>query len=224
MPTAPQHGGTSPRAPELAYRWLKNTIIELPREEELFLTENEIAVSSGLSRTPVREALLRLEAEGFVRRIPYKGVYIPAVSDREVDSIMQARRVIEEWAVTEVAPRPDRLPDELHAIVARQETDTDPVEFITHDLEFHTSVIHAAGNPILSDFYRSLRDKQLRIGVRIVTTDVDRQTQVLAEHRAIARALADRDIECAIEAVRTHLNTTLASMTHPQPRMGEALR
>ncbi|MBF6370826.1 GntR family transcriptional regulator, partial [Nocardia puris] len=50
-------------APELAYEWLKNTILTLPRDEEMFLSEAQVAAASGTSRTPVREALLRLEAE-----------------------------------------------------------------------------------------------------------------------------------------------------------------
>lgn len=213
---APANRGTeATRAPELAYRWLRDTIVELPREEEMFLTEGEIAESSGLSRTPVREALLRLEAEGYVRRIPHKGAYIPAISDRDVDVIMQARRVVEEWSVTEVAPEPGRLPDELHNIIQQQETDNDPVKFIAHDLEFHTSIIRTAGNPVLNDFYRSLRDKQMRMGVRIVSGDVERQIQVVTEHRAIADALAARDPERAVAAVRAHSSTTLASMTRP---------
>jgi DNA-binding GntR family transcriptional regulator len=82
---------------------------------------------------------------------------------------MQARRVIEEWSVTEVAPHAGELPGALHALIAQQETDTDAVEFIAHDLEFHTSIIRAAGNHVLTDFYRSLRDKQMRMCVRIVT-------------------------------------------------------
>ncbi|RYF49248.1 MAG: GntR family transcriptional regulator [Comamonadaceae bacterium] len=213
---APTKRGTeATRAPELAYRWLRDTIVELPREQELFLTESEIAESSGLSRTPVREALLRLEAEGYVRRIPHKGAYIPAVTDRDVDAIMQARRVIEEWSVTEVAPDPGRLPDELHNVILQQETDSDPVKFIAHDLEFHTSIIRTAGNPVLTDFYRSLRDKQMRMGVRIISGDSARRIQVVTEHRAIADALAARDPERAVNAVRAHLTTTLASMTRP---------
>ncbi|MEV6139587.1 GntR family transcriptional regulator [Nocardia sp. NPDC051990] len=203
-------------APELAYEWLKNTILTLPRDEEMFLSEAQVAAASGTSRTPVREALLRLEAEGFVRRVPHKGAYIPALTDVDVDDVLQARRVVEEWSITQVAPNPGQVPARLRELVARQEADTDPVEFIAHDLEFHTTVIRAAGNQVMHEFYRSLRDRQMRMGVRIVLADEQRKKQVLIEHRAIVDALAAGDTEAAIRAVREHLDTTLRSLKQPR--------
>lgn len=206
---------TAATAPELAYEWLKNKIITLPREEEMFLTEAEVAAASGLSRTPVREALLRLQAEGFIRRVPHKGAFIPALSDSDVEAVMQARRVVEEWSVTEVARAPGAVPDRLYQILEAQSQDADPVDFIAHDLEFHTTVIRAAGNPLMNDFYSSLRDRQMRMGVRILLEDQARKKQVLIEHRAIADALAGRDAQAAVDAVREHLETTLQTMKQP---------
>ncbi|WP_227998939.1 GntR family transcriptional regulator [Nocardia australiensis] len=203
-------------APELAYEWLKNTIVTLPRDEEMFLSESQVAAASGTSRTPVREALLRLEAEGFIRRVPHKGAFIPALSDSDIEAVMQARRVVEEWSVTEVAPNPGQLPARLRGLVDSQEADTDPVDFIAHDLEFHTTIIRAAGNPLMHDFYRSLRDRQMRMGVRIVMDDDDRKKQVLIEHAAIVDALAAKDHAAAVQAVREHLDTTLCSLKQPR--------
>ncbi|GAB2662444.1 GntR family transcriptional regulator [Nocardia goodfellowii] len=206
---------TAGSAPELAYEWLKNTIVTLPRDKEMFLSEAQVAAASGTSRTPVREALLRLEAEGFIRRVPHKGAYIPALSDSDVEEVMQARRVVEEWSVTEVAPNPGLIPNRLRTLVESQEADTDPVDFIGHDLEFHTTIIRAAGNNLMHEFYRSLRDRQMRMGVRIVMADDHRKEQVLIEHRAIVDAIAACDTQAAVRAVREHLDTTLRSMKQP---------
>ncbi|VFA96905.1 GntR family transcriptional regulator [Nocardia cyriacigeorgica] len=203
-------------APELAYEWLKNTILTLPRDEEMFLSEAQVAAASGTSRTPVREALLRLEAEGFVRRVPHKGAYIPALTDKDVEDVMQARRVVEEWSITQVAPNPGQVPARLRELVAQQEADTDPVEFIAHDLEFHTTLIRAAGNSLMHEFYRSLRDRQMRMGVRIMLSDEQRKKQVLAEHSAIVDALAAADTAAAIAAVHEHLDSTLCSLKQPR--------
>lgn len=207
---------TSASAPELAYEWLKNTILTLPREEEMFLSEAQVAAASGTSRTPVREALLRLEAEGFVRRVPHKGAYVPALTDKDVDDVIQARRVVEEWSIAQVAPNPGQVPARLRELLASQEADTDPVEFIAHDLEFHTTVIRAAGNQVMHEFYRSLRDRQMRMGVRIMLSDEQRKRQVLLEHGAIVDALAAGDTDAAIHAVRVHLDTTLCSLKQPR--------
>lgn len=201
------------RAPELAYRWLRNKIVEVPRAESLFLTENEIAESSGLSRTPVREALLRLEAEGFINRIPNKGAYIPAVTDRDIAAIMQVRSMIEEWSVRRVAADGGDLVSTLTEIIADQAAETDAAAFIDLDLAFHTAIISAAHNPILTDFYHSLRDRQMRMGIKIVTSDDARRARVVAEHRAIVDAIAEQDPAKAESAVAHHLHSTLAAMT-----------
>ena len=199
-------------APERAYRWLKHAIMELPREEERLFTENEVADSAGLSRTPVREAILRLEAEGFIRRIPYKGAYVPAITDRDVRATMQARELVEVWSATHPRAWDEEFLDALSDLLDRQAEEADPVEFITADLEFHTQIVQAAGNLVLADFYRTLRDRQTRMGVRAVTRNAERRKRVLTEHRAIVEAMRSGDSESAGEAVRGHLKSTLDAM------------
>jgi DNA-binding GntR family transcriptional regulator len=211
MSTTVSAGST---APDRAYRWLKERIEAVPRQEELFLTETEIAAASGTSRTPVREALLRLEAEGFVRRIPHKGAYIPSMSDAEVLKLMQARQVIEEWAVREIASNLIPVMDGLDALVARQrEAQEDPVGFISIDVEFHQALISAAGNPLFHGFYASLRGRQMRAGVRAVSLDQTRSGIVLTEHHNIVTALRTGDPDTAARAVRAHIQTTVEAMT-----------
>src|SRR5690625_3866538 len=81
------------------YEWLKAHIVSLPRDKGVFLTESEVAKAAGASRTPVREALMRLESEGLVERIPQRGAYVPPLSDPEVRSVMDARGMVELWSV-----------------------------------------------------------------------------------------------------------------------------
>src|SRR4051794_8604841 len=155
-------------APETAYRWLRDAISTLPWDEEAFLSENAVAEASGTSRTPVREALLRLEASGLVRRVPHKGAYVPALSSRDLETMMEARQVIEEWAVRKVTgvegsvDEMNRLLDQQAAILA------DPVAFIECDIQFHKYIVELADNPVLQDVYESQRFKQLRMGVKAV--------------------------------------------------------
>jgi DNA-binding FadR family transcriptional regulator len=67
----------------------------------------------------------------------------------------------------------------------------------------------------MNNFYSSLRDRQMRMGIRIVMADETRKKQVLVEHRAIADAIAAGDPQAAVQAVREHLDTTLRSMKRP---------
>ncbi len=203
-------------AQDVAYRWLKRHIAGLPRDGGTFLTEGEVAEATGTSRTPVREALLRLEAEGFLEIMPKKGAFVPPISPAEVEAVMQARELVESWCVRRVTPAGQELLDTLDALVAKQEDLLDePIAFIDCDRAFHRAIVRQAGNAVLVDFYESLRDRQIRMGLRAVAQEQNRARAVLAEHRAIVAALRDGEPEAAATAVATHLSSTLAVLNLP---------
>lgn len=200
-------------AKELTYRWLKQHIAELPRDGGTFLTESEVAEAAGTSRTPVREALLRLEAEGFLQIVPKKGAFVPPISDAEVRAVMEARELVEHWCVSRVVPASDQLLTTLRELVAEQERLVDdPVGFIERDRAFHRAVVQRAGNPVLAEFYESLRDRQVRMGLRAVRSDDNRARTVLAEHAAIVTALGSADPRQAYDALATHLSSTMVAL------------
>jgi DNA-binding GntR family transcriptional regulator len=201
-------------APESAYRWMKGYIAALPREQELFLNEAVIARATGTSRTPVREAMLRLEAEGFIKRIPNKGAYVPSISDPEVRAILQARSVVEKWAASSPGAFPQTEIEALEALLDEQRSaKADPEKFIKLDAEFHNRIISGGGNPILTEFYASLRQRQLRIGVKAVTRGTDRAEEVLREHQRIIDALRDgQSAAAAHDAIDAHLDSTLRAV------------
>ncbi|GAA3701229.1 GntR family transcriptional regulator [Arthrobacter ginkgonis] len=196
-------------APDRAFLWLRQQIAALPWDREAFLSENAIAEASGISRTPVREALLRLEASGLLRRVPHKGAYIPALTETDIQEIMEVRQVIGEWATRKVAADGLVPADDLEALVLEQEQHlADPVKFIECDITFHQRIVHAAGNPTLAQVYDSQRFKQERLGIQAVLAGLGRSETVLLEHRAIVQAIRDGDPERAAEAVRSHIHST----------------
>ncbi|MFI6501395.1 GntR family transcriptional regulator [Nonomuraea typhae] len=210
--SSPQAGS----AQDVTYRWLKRHIGQLPRRDGTFLTESEVAQAAGTSRTPVREALLRLEAEGLVQIMPKKGAFVPPISDAEVQAVMEARELVEVWCVRRVAALGEEFVAELERLVAEQEGLLgDPVAFIDCDRVFHRTIVQHAGNPVLADFYESLRDRQIRMGLRAVASSESRANTVLAEHRAIIAALQAGAAEQAGQAVVTHLSSTLAVLNLP---------
>ncbi|WP_242908095.1 GntR family transcriptional regulator [Actinomadura terrae] len=210
--------GARPResAQDATYRWLKRHIGSLPRQEGTFLTEAEVCEATGTSRTPVREALLRLETEGFLKIMPKKGAFVPPVSDAEIEAVMQARELVEDWCVRRVAPLARELEPELAELVARQEELLDdPVAFIECDRAFHRAIVRTAGNPVLAEFYESLRDRQVRMGLRAIAAAEDRARAVLAEHGAIVEAIASGDPLRAAQALAAHLDGTLGVLRLP---------
>lgn len=210
MGTMDTQGAVS--APESAYRWLRKEIASLPWDQEMFLSEMQVAEASGISRTPVREALLRLEAAGHLRRAPRRGAYVPALSMDDIDSMMEVRSVIEEWAVRKVTSEGMDF-DLLDRLLAEQESSVaDPVSFIEHDVAFHRAIVESAGNKVLSEVYVSQRFKQLRLGVKAVQDTEGRSDHVLAEHQALASALRSGNPAGAVSALQDHLATTQISL------------
>ena len=214
--SSPQHvGSRPPSAQDVTYAWLKKHISELSPEGGVFLSESEVAQAAGTSRTPVREALLRLETEGLLTIVPKKGAYVPPISDREIEAVMQARALVEDWCIRRIVPVEPSFVARLEDMVAEQEAlIDDPVAFIDQDRAFHGALVRQAGNPVLAEFYESLRERQIRMGVRAVVTGENRARKVLEEHSALVRALADGDPGPALAA---HLDSTLAVLRQPAP-------
>lgn len=214
-------GRRTESAQDVTYRWLKQHVGSLSRHEGTFLTEAEVSEMTGTSRTPVREALLRLEAEGFLQIVPKKGAYVPPVSDAEVAAVMQARELIEDWCVRQVMATADPatisgLSAELEDLLHRQEQMLDDsVGFIECDRAFHRAIVRTAGNPVLRDFYESLRDRQVRMGLRALSSKADRVRTVLAEHAAIVAAVRTADPAVAADALGAHLRSTLEVILLP---------
>ncbi|GAA4094744.1 GntR family transcriptional regulator [Actinomadura miaoliensis] len=200
----------------MAYRWLKQHIARSPRHVGMFLSEAEVARETGTSRTPVREALLRLEAEGFLQIVPKKGVFVPPITDDEVRAVMQARELVEDWCVRQVTPASTGLISELESLLAEQERMIgDPVTFIELDRAFHRAIVRRAGNPVLAEFYESLRERQVRMGLHAVANEHDRARGVLDEHAAIVAALRTGEATAAGAALTAHLSSTMAALHLP---------
>ncbi|MFD2056625.1 GntR family transcriptional regulator [Mesorhizobium calcicola] len=212
----PAIGQRADAAQDVVYRWLKRHVLTLPSREGTFLTEAEVCRETGTSRTPVREALLRLEADGLLQIVPKKGAYVPPITEAEIEAVMQARCLVEEWCVRQAAGFGDMLAAELDRLIARQvEVRHDPVAFIECDREFHRTIVRAAGNPVLADFYESLRDRQLRMGVHVITISGGRGDSVLAEHAAIVEGIRRGQPEQAAASVAEHLARTLVALRLP---------
>jgi DNA-binding GntR family transcriptional regulator len=209
-------GRKAEAAQDVVFRWLKQHIVTLPRGDGVFLTEAEVCRATGTSRTPVREALLRLEADGFLQIVPKKGAYVAPITEADIEAVMQARKLVEEWCARRVSALGDTLARELDMLIDQQaELIGDPVAFIESDRLFHRAIVSAAGNPVLVGFHESLRDRQLRMGVHAVATSDQRSGDVLGEHRAIVAAIRMGDPDEAAAAMARHLATTLAALRMP---------
>ncbi|MFB7463644.1 GntR family transcriptional regulator [Streptomyces sp. NPDC056224] len=195
-------------AADRVYRHLKQGVLDRRYEGGTLLTEGEVAEAVGVSRTPVREALLRLETEGLIRLYPKKGALVLAVSAQEIADVVETRLLVEEFTVRRAVPAPAALLGRLEELLRAQERHADGGDlaaFAALDRCFHAEIVRHAGNQILSRLYDQLRDRQLRMGVAVMHAHPDRVAQNLAEHREILTAVRAGDAEGAAACVRAHV-------------------
>ena len=187
------------------------TVLSDPAVSGTFINEQVVATEVGVSRTPVREALLMLAAEDLVQLVPHRGAFVAPLPGREIAELMQARGVIECWAATTsltagVAPveAMAAVLEQQRAIVERG----DAKEFIELDSQFHALLVEAGGNSVLGRLYDNLRAKHVLLGVVALQRSATRRQDVLAEHQAIVDGLAAGDPAAAEKAILSHLGTT----------------
>ena len=186
------------------------------------ISEGEVASALGMSRTPVREAFLRLEAEGLLRLYPQRGALVVPVSSEEARAVIEARLVLEQFAAGKVVGRGPAVRaavfERLSVELERQRdaaAKSDWQEFLEADRAFHKITLDESGNRILSDFYSTLRDRQMRMIGESVARDRQRMTSIMDEHQGIAEALRDGDLQRANQDVQNHLASTVWALGLP---------
>jgi DNA-binding GntR family transcriptional regulator len=203
--------GELARKPSLAesvYRRIKQDIFEfrlLPGDR---FTEGEVAARLKVSRTPVREALYRLEQESYLTVHFRSGWRVRSLDFREFDALYDLRIILESAAVREVCVRAEgaRL-DDLQAVWLNATSRTDGAEVARLDEAFHCGLIAAAGNPELLRCHREVTER-IRILRRLDFTQPKRIEATYHEHAQILRAVLRRRPDQAVMLLRTHIETS----------------
>ena len=207
-----------PAAKDRAYAFVKERILEGAYPGGELLSEGEVAEALEVSRTPVREAFLLLEAEGLMRLYPKRGALVVPVSPGEVRDLMDTRVLVERDAARRAARDAvsrGRVATELQDLLDRQQAALDAGDapaFVRTDRDFHHAIVVAGGNAILTRLSDSLRDRQRRMVATTVARDPDLMRRFLDEHRALCDAIgagdartAGRLVEADIEGARAGL-------------------
>jgi DNA-binding GntR family transcriptional regulator len=202
-----------PPAAERVYAHVKQAVLERRYEGGTLLTEGDLAEAVGVSRTPVREGLLRLEAEGLIKLYPKKGALVLPVSAQEIADVVETRLLVEEHAIRKVVPASPQLLRRLEDLLAEHEEHArtgDLAAAAVTDRCFHAEIVRAAGNAILSHLYDQLRDRQLRMGVQVMHADPGRVAKNIAEHAELLAALRSGDADAAAAMVHRHVSRVKA--------------
>lgn len=202
-------------AAERVYAYVKAAILDRVYPGNELLTEGELATAVGVSRTPVREALLRLEESGLVKLYPKKGALVLPVLAQEVNDVLEARELIETHAAAKVWPRRKQLAEKLVPLVQEMRKHRkagDAKSFLEADRAFHEAIVGAAGNQILAKLYNSLRDRQVRMGVPGIEMQPARMDKSIAAHQEMIDALGSNSVKRFRELVIDHIHVAATDL------------
>jgi DNA-binding GntR family transcriptional regulator len=193
-----------------AYRALKDAIPENTFPPGYQGSEQEIATRLGMSRTPVHEAVIRLQEEGLVRVLPRRGVVIAAISADDMREIYEVMIALESAAAELLAGKPEseRLPvtaelESLNVLMKTALEQDDLSSWARADGTFHQSVIERCGNGRLARMFHTIMDQSHR--ARMLTLRLrPKPTGSVGEHRAILEAIRDGNVSQAGERAKRH--------------------
>jgi DNA-binding GntR family transcriptional regulator len=197
-------------AADSVYQTLREAIVEGRLHAGDSLIEWHVARQFGTSRTPVREALLRLEAEGLAFRVPRRGLVVRHVSEHEIREVYDVRTALEALAAREAAN--EAMPSDIAHLrwinqrlaEAIEQGEFGSVPTLTN--EFHQAVASAAHNSMLRRFIVQAQDWTRRIGTSTVSLP-GRRSAAVNEHSRLIDAIAARDADRAERLAREHMST-----------------
>jgi len=189
----------------------KNCVYSILREKIVLgdykpgqiLKEKELIKEFNIGRTPLRELLIRLDAEGLVKIVPYSGVYISSVEFQELVDVMEVRRPLVRIAGRLAAERATK--DEIEKmknLLDKFKDDLDGKELIKLDSKFHDLVNMATHNQVLYEILQALRDRVLRLW--ILPKDKSFVYSFKEDFQKLISAIEKKDKELAANILAAH--------------------
>lgn len=206
MPVAAQEGEGRP-ARERVYAYVREQILRSVFAGGSFIEEEQISSALGVSRTPVREAFHRLEAERFIDLLPRRGALVRQVTAQELADLYETRRMIEGYALARICREKMPVPPEMAQILRQMDEHAESEHFERVELNrrFHFTMVAALGNEVLSELYQSLGARQQRVAMTALGVDPARVGRIRAEHHAFLEALHAHDEARARAILEQHL-------------------
>jgi DNA-binding GntR family transcriptional regulator len=200
---------------EKVYQVIKSKVLEFELKPGEKILENKIAKEIGVSRTPIREALNKLEQEGLIGFISNKGYFVSDVSSKEIQELFEVREILEVYAIRAAFEAADA--DDwslLEQKLLANETSGDPEDpakaragFFKESHHFHEELARICGNRTLQQILNSISDKIYRLNWMNIFF-LDRSKQSNQEHIEIVRYLKNGHVDEAINATRVHVSNS----------------
>lgn len=199
---------------DVVFNTLRKAILNGQLKPGERLMEVHLANKLGVSRTPIREAMRKLELEGLVVMIPRRGAEVAKISEKSLKDVLEVRRSLDEF-IAELACRRitqeqlQRLKKAAKVFEEATEnvsgTDSDTAELATADVEFHNIIMEATENQRLQAVVNNLAEQMYRYRF-VYLKDTGTHKNLVKEHLAIYEAISRHDIEDAKKAARIHID------------------
>lgn len=194
---------------DVVFNTLRQAILkgELAPGERLM--EIQLADRLGVSRTPIREAIRKLELEGLVLMIPRKGAEVAKISEKSLRDVLEVRRSLEELAIELACQR--MTEEEITRLEETQEAFREAVNhgdamgIAESDEHYHDIIYYGTGNARLVQILNNLREQMYRYRLEYIK-DADKRQVLLVEHDNILKAIKRRRVVEAKEAMREHID------------------
>ncbi|MFC4597226.1 GntR family transcriptional regulator [Cohnella hongkongensis] len=194
---------------EKAYRLIHEAILNETFEPGQFLSESKLIDYLGMSKTPIKSALDRLEAEGFVQVSPKQGIIVKELSHDKVRDIFELRVALELYVCEQIAGQLKRAEIEmLERNLAEQKRlaeEEDETGFTKADSDFHLLLSRFSGNAEIHSVMTMYQAHLYRFALRVIRRVPNRMGAAYEDHRNIARALNEGDVEACKVLIREHL-------------------
>ncbi len=171
----------------------------------------EIAISErlGVSRTPVREAIRRLEQEGLVDMFPRRGAQVSGVTEKRLADALEARKTLETFTVNAACSRITKKQleklREANLAFEKSAKQEDAAKTAEADERFHNIIIEAAGNEMIADTLNNLKEQLFRYRYEYLK-DVKEFSHLVEEHRMLIGAIEAGKSDVAVEIIKLHID------------------
>lgn len=192
-----------------AYNEIKSKILHCEYMPNSFLNEDLLTEELGVSRTPIRDALSRLEQENLIKIVPKKGFFVTPLSLGEINMAIEARILIEPYVIRTYC---GHLSSEvLESMYKSLQTARDCIStndqhlMFALDDEFHRIILNQCNNHYILQAYNQVHNQNSRLRIISGRHDETRLLKTISEHAKVLDALAIRDLEGAAKAMEEHL-------------------
>ncbi|HIQ98813.1 MAG TPA: GntR family transcriptional regulator [Candidatus Scybalocola faecavium] len=203
---------------DVVFNTLRDAILRGDLEPGERLMEIALANRLGVSRTPIREAIRKLELEGLVVMIPRRGAQVASITQKDLQDVLEVRTSLEDLAVRLACERirPEQV-DQMKEALKNFEAalkGTDVTVIARADVDFHDVIFSSTGNARLVQILNNLREQMYRYRLEYLK-DFSSHERLLQEHKELLAAIEGHDQENAARIIRTHIyNQEISVIRH----------